>query len=138
MNKPKQVILARTDLGMGAGKMGSQIAHATLKVFFDRASTVRHEDGSGVMTIPMTKEMMDWAEGEFTKIVLEIKSEEQLRKKYQLAIDAGLPASFIIDNGHTVFNGIKTPTTCAIGPADPEAIDAITKDEATGKLKLLK
>lgn len=133
IKKPKQVILVRTDLDMDIGKMGSQIAHAAMKVFFDRSSTTRNEDRSGVMTTPMTAPMMDWHEGEFTKVLLEVTSEKQLRKKHQQALDSGLPTAFIIDNGHTVFDGVKTPTTCAIGPADPDEIDQIT-----GRLPLLR
>lgn len=133
MKKPKQVILVRTDLNMDIGKMFSQVCHATMKVFFDRGTAVRNSDASGVLTIPMTPAMMDWKEGEFTKILLEVTSEEQLFQIHQQALDAGLPAALIIDNGHTVFDGVKTPTTCAIGPADSDAIDAITK-----RLRLLK
>jgi len=126
--KPKQVILVRTDLGMGPGKIGAQAAHASMKVFFDR-SVVQYE----MMHTRMTDAMIAWKEGEFTKIVLEVKSEAELLSYYGKAVHAGLPAALIEDNGHTVFNGVKTMTCAAIGPAEAADIDAITK-----RLRLLK
>lgn len=38
MKDIKQVIVVRTDLNMRKGKMCSQVAHASMKVFFDRMS----------------------------------------------------------------------------------------------------
>ena len=46
---------------------------------------------------------------------------------FEKAKEMGLPCSLIEDNGHTVFNGVKTKTTVAIGPASSDDIDKITK-----------
>lgn len=126
--KPKQVILVRTDLNMGVGKIASQVAHASMKVFFDRKTMDEHR-----MEIPLTDDMLSWVEGEFTKVILAVDSEDQLLVNYVNAQGAGLPCALIQDNGHTVFNGVKTFTTVAIGPANPDQINQIT-----GHLKLLK
>lgn len=128
MTKPKQVILVRTDLNMGAGKIASQVAHASMKVFFDRKTM----DGRR-MEIMLTSDMYDWVDGEFTKVILAVDNEDQLLVNYVNAQNAGLPCALIQDNGHTVFNGVKTFTTAAIGPANPDLINKIT-----GHLKLLK
>ena len=32
----KQIIIMRTDLNMRKGKLATQVAHASMKVFFDR------------------------------------------------------------------------------------------------------
>lgn len=110
-----------------------------MKVFFDRADKREHplsRLGPPLLTsmdIPLTGPMSDWVTGEFTKIVLQVNSEEELLKLHADALTCNLPCSLIQDNGHTVFNGVKTYTTCAIGPAYPEEIDQITKH-----LKLLK
>ena len=136
--KPKQVILVRTDLNMPAGKIASQVAHASMKVFFDQAVIDRpFGDDKPIMVTPMTEDMVTWKEGEFLKIVLAVNSEEQLLSLYAKAVHAGLPASLIQDNGHTVFKGVKTFTTVAIGPADPALIDELTGANSGNKLRLL-
>ena len=52
-----------------------------------------------------------------------------IRKKAQAA---SLPFSFVVDEGKTTFKGKETPTAIAIGPAEAEKIDKLTKN-----LKLL-
>lgn len=127
-NKPKQVIVVRMDVGMGPGKIASQVAHASMGVFFVRGRTFWQ-----FMWMRLTKAMMQWKNGEFTKIVLEAKNEAELLRVYEEAKAAGLPCSLIQDNGHTVFNGVPTYTTVAIGPDYPSKIDPITR-----KLRLMK
>jgi len=140
--KPKQVILVRTDIGMKPGKLASQVAHASMKVFFDREEQNAMQAAQakfglpqtgGSLKIAMTPDMWEWKNGEFTKIILEVHSEEELLVLYAKASGLGIPCALIQDNGHTVFKGVKTYTTAAIGPANPDDIDKIT-----GELKLLK
>lgn len=134
MSKIKQVILVRTDIGMGPGKIASQVAHASMKVFFDK-STVHDFDLSKIPNVDVKHQMMcflstaerDWVLGEFTKIVLEVKNEKELILAFSKAKEMGLLCSLIEDNGHTVFNSVKTKTTVAIGPASSDDIDKITK-----------
>ena len=127
----KQVILVRNDLKMRKGKIAAQVAHASMKVFFDRMRWNSLNSNPNQFLIDMTPEMTDWFEGIFAKICLKVDSEEQLDDFHQKAQDAGLPCALIVDSGRTVF---KRPTkTClAIGPASVDEIDKITKD-----LKLL-
>jgi PTH2 family peptidyl-tRNA hydrolase len=131
--KPKQVIVVNKALGMEPGKLASQVAHASMKIFFDRSAIEMTENDTHKMTTGLSKDMRDWVMGEFTKIVLEAKNEKQMLDIYEKALAAGLPCCLIQDNGHTVFNGVKTYTTVGIGPANPNEINAIT-----GKLRLLK
>lgn len=138
MSNIKQVILVRSDLNMGPGKIASQVAHASMKVFFDKAEAIVLEKALGMggynfLSIPISDDEKDWVEGIFTKIVLEVKNESKLLEAYEKAKAAGLPCSLIQDNGLTVFNGVKTHTTVAIGPARSEDIDKITK-----KFRLMK
>ena len=125
MSEPKQVIVMRSDLNMRKGKMVAQGAHASVKILLDRVvdKTV-NEDGSGTITIACTKDMLDWINGNFTKICLGADSDRILDEFKEKAI--------IVDNGQTEFHGEKTRTCMAIGPADPELINSIT-----GHLKLL-
>jgi PTH2 family peptidyl-tRNA hydrolase len=133
MSEPKQVIVMRSDLNMRKGKMVAQGAHASVKILLDRVvdKTV-NEDGSGTITIACTKDMLDWINGNFTKICLGADSDRILDEFKEKAIAKSIPCAIIVDNGQTEFHGEKTRTCMAIGPADPELINSIT-----GHLKLL-
>jgi len=129
------VIVARADLNMRKGKLGSQIGHAVQKVFFDRMKyeyeRCDNDIYSQVFRTYFTKEMLKWLtwkEGQegFTKIVLGCDSEEELLKIKRLADEAMIPNAIILDNGVTEFHGVKTYTCIALGPDDVEKIDKIT------------
>jgi len=140
-NDAKQVILVRKDLMMPAGKLGAQVAHASIACIL-KMGTWREQiqfvedscipvDGHA-FEINLKAEgpdqaVHDWMTKSFPKITLEVKNEAQLKRYYDEAVAAGLPASWIVDAGRTVFNGVPTPTCVGIGPASREAIDAITK-----------
>lgn len=116
----KQVILYRRDLKMRKGKIAAQCAHASMKVFFDRAFqtksaiTIRPynmydkvdwitEHGQSGMIIPLTPEMATWVYDGFKKVVLSVETEEDLLKALELAQAADIPCSLITDNGATEF-----------------------------------
>lgn len=136
-NDAKQVILIRKDLMMPAGKLGAQVAHASMACILQMGSW--HKDTIGAdspvemnhFSIKLHPEVdaaiHDWMTKSFPKITLEVKNEAQLKRYYDEAVAAGLPASWIVDAGRTVFNGVPTPTCVGIGPASREEIDAITK-----------
>lgn len=127
MLKVKQVIVLRKDLNMRKGKMVAQGAHASMKYMLDNSKF----DGNK-FTFEFNDEWKAWLNGAFTKVALSVNSEQELLELYEKAIANGLPASLIIDNGLTEFNGVKTKTAIAIGPAKAEAID-----EVTGHLSLI-
>ena len=81
MEKIKQVIVLRKDLGMRKGKMVAQGAHASMKVFFDLMS----RDVGGQYTLRLHEVMVKWVEGLFTKVVLGVDSEEDLLNLYNKA-----------------------------------------------------
>lgn len=145
----KQVILFRKDLNMRKGKIAAQVAHASMKVFFDRkepGGTYLQEHPQGglheasfedYLLIPLTPDMREWVFGIFAKIVCSVESEEDLLLAYKLAQEAGLPCALIQDMGATEFHGVPTYTTVAIGPARSELIDPITgKDVGAVKTTL--
>lgn len=123
----KQVIVIRKDLNMRKGKMCAQAAHASMKVFFDRAFSKKF-----LMQISLTPEMLKWINDKFTKIVVGVNSEFELLETYNQAVKTGIVCSLIQDCGLTEFNGIPTYTAVAIGPDYSEKIDLIT-----GHLSLL-
>jgi len=121
----KQIIIVRKDLNMRKGKIASQVAHASMAVFFDRIkSTTKNTIEIG----EVSPDMMEWATGSFAKIVVGVNSLEELLEAYKRARQADLPTSLIVDSGATEFHGKDTPTAVAVGPAKSSQIDKITKD----------
>lgn len=114
----KQAIIVRIDLGMNKGKIAAQVAHASLSAYL-KAS---HID---------KKSAEKWINEGMKKIVLKVKTEEELLHYFQLAEDVHLPVSLIHDAGLTQIK--KGSSTCfGIGPAGANEIDKIV-----GELKLL-
>lgn len=141
----KQAILIRKDLNMRKGKMISQGAHASMKVFFDKidkedaiammedsisSDGVENACGNAVIQF-LTPVMLDWMVNKFTKITLGVESEDELLRLYNRAVDLSIPASIIKDEGLTEFKE-PTYTAVAIGPDSVSKIDSIT-----GNLQLL-
>ena len=147
--KAKQVIVVRTDIfskkdsnGKMAldpsltGKIGIQMSHASKAVILNQLREGKWvlQGGSYFTAGQWTgyDPVYEWCQGAFTGIALKCKSEAKLKSIHQQALDAGLPCSYIVDSGLTVFDGVPTATCMAIGPADSDEIDKIT-----GKLRLL-
>ncbi|MND59070.1 peptidyl-tRNA hydrolase [compost metagenome] len=131
-NDAKQVILIRKDLAMPAGKLAAQVAHASMACLLNMGKWEEDEWGYqrfGITLLDDEKDQAvhDWMTKSFPKITLEVKNENQLKRYYDEAVAAGLPTSWIVDAGRTIFNGVPTPTCVGIGPASREQIDAITK-----------
>lgn len=76
--------------------------------------------------------MEEWFANSFAKVCVQVDSEAELEAIYYKALDLGIPASLVVDQGRTEFNGVATKTVVAIGPDYNEKID-----ELTGGLKLL-
>lgn len=129
-NEPKQVLVWRNDLKnvngqkVRSGKMGAQLAHASMGALLNLSGPVYE----GEIKINVENiAVREWLEGRFTKVVVQVNSEQELLDIYQLAIRNGLNAKLITDAGLTEFGGVPTHTCMAIGPDYPEKIDPITK-----------
>lgn len=107
----KQVILMRTDLKMGKGKMVAQGAHASLQAVFESNK----------------KLVSNWKSKGMKKITLKVESLEQLQDIIEQAYEMDLVAITIQDAGHTQVQS-ETTTCGAIGPAPEEKIDRICKN----------
>jgi len=107
----KQAIVARADLGMGAGKLAAQVAHASLQAYEAAPAATRRE----------------WQGGGQKKIVLRADSETQLFDLAERAEVEGLAHALVRDAGHTQLEP-GTTTALAVGPAGEEAVDAVTGD----------
>ncbi len=139
----KQVILYRRDLKMRKGKIAAQCAHASLAVLLRRRrpGAVALVDGvplppERTLVIPMDDAIAAWVTARFTKVVLSVEDEAALVEAHRLAEAASVPCALIRDAGRTEFAGVPTLTTCAIGPAPIEVIDAITGPEGAVATKL--
>jgi len=111
----KQVILVRQDLGLEAGKLAAQVAHASLQ-----------------SALKTNKKLMDsWMRDGGKKVVLKVADEKELVEYKKLADREKLNNSLIKDAGHTVLKP-GTTTCLGIGPDKEEKVDKVT-----GKLRML-
>lgn len=133
----KQYIIVRTDLNISAGKLASQAAHASMKIFFDKIiqkEKMPWKNGTQdeyKISMFILEEELQWIEGRFTKITKKVKNENQLLKVYNQAIEAGLNASLIKDAGLYGLEG-ENYTCVAIGPNYVDKCEPVV-----GKLQLL-
>ena len=117
MGNIKQVIVVRTDLEMGKGKIAAQVGHACVL-------------GSEHVRKSHPEWYDEWSNGQ-EKVVLKVSSIKELQEVKRHAIDLNLPWSEVTDAGHTQI-APGTTTCISIGPAPENLIDKIT-----GDLKLL-
>ncbi len=114
----KQALVVRQNIKMGKGKLAAQVAHASLSAAEEAMK--RHEVW-----------YEEWKEEGQKKVVLKVRSEEELRELFKAARSARLPTALIEDRGLTQLDP-GTVTCLGIGPGPDGEIDALT-----GKLKLL-
>ena len=113
----KQVIVVRTDLDMGKGKIAAQVGHACVL----GAEHVRKSNPEW---------FTEWWSGQ-EKVVVKVSSLKELEEIKHGAIELGLPWSEVTDAGHTQI-APGTTTCISLGPAPENLIDKIT-----GELSLL-
>jgi PTH2 family peptidyl-tRNA hydrolase len=124
------VIVIRKDLKMRTGKACSQASHASMAFITKNFSISQTIDSQGdpcfFACLAFTEEINHWLRNSFRKICVYVNSEEELEAVHQKALDSGLISHMIVDNGATEFNGVKTKTCCAIGPASDHKFKNIT------------
>ncbi len=127
----KQVIIMRKFPGMPRGKEIAQGSHASMSFLVRRM--VDKFDNSTEHFIRDIDEQdfsnaeIEWLTGKFTKVTLQVSTDEELVKVYEDAKAAGLEAHIVKDLGATVFHGVPTNTAVAIGPDYADRIDPVTK-----------
>jgi len=114
----KQVIIVRSDLKIGKGKLSAHVAHASL-------------DGYKRAEVYDERAVREWEESGQKKVVVKAKDERELIEIYEMAKQAGIPCALIHDAGLTQI-APGTLTALAIGPADEAEVNKLT-----GHLKLL-
>ncbi|KAF2360413.1 Peptidyl-tRNA hydrolase PTH2 [Trinorchestia longiramus] len=114
----KLVLVVRTDLKMGKGKMAAQCCHATLKAFKQSAAK-------------NPAVLKEWERCGQPKVVVKVDNERSFLEVADQARSAGLIVSLIQDAGRTqVAPGSRT--VLGVGPGCSEHIDKVT-----GHLKLM-
>ncbi len=133
MSETKQIIVMRKDLKMRRGKEIAQGSHASMAFMTRKLESVNLGAVlNGVYhKLLLSLAEMKWLSESFTKVCLQVDSEEALMDIYDKAKAAKLVVHLVTDAGLTEFNGVPTKTCLAIGPDYAEKIDPIT-----GHLKL--
>ncbi len=106
----KLVLLVRTDLGMGRGKIAAQVAHAAVLA---------------VLATQASADCAAWLAQGQPKVVLRVGGEQELSQIAAGALAAGLHVEVVQDAGRTQVPP-GTPTCCAIGPAPGARVDQLT------------
>lgn len=128
----RQLIIARKDLNMSAGKLAAQVSHASMAFLTaplrdtkdDKNKIKRIENGDYVFEIKMDAETYNnWICGIFTKTICEARNRNQLLKAKKMAEEIGMKEGkdfFLInDNCMTELepeeideNGVGRTLTC--------------------------
>lgn len=122
----KQLIIARKDLNMSAGKLAAQVSHASMAFI-----SYKIKNGDSITTenrykidFYLDKDVYEnWFNGSFTKVICEAKNRNRLMKVVEVAEELGLKEGvdfFLIkDNCYTELtpeevdeNGIGRTLTC--------------------------
>ena len=106
----KQVIIVRDDLIMKIGEMCAQVAHASMKVFFDRMQRNKKIDLPYInYQINATKEMQIWIDNKFTKIVVGCENLNALNQIHEHLHDIEITNNIYIP--HVIIKNPKNKET---------------------------
>jgi PTH2 family peptidyl-tRNA hydrolase len=108
----KQVIIVRRDVNMGTGKIAAQVAHAAVM-------------GAEKVKASRREWFNSWFAAGQAKVVVKVKSIEELMDVRMRAEELNLPVVQVHDSGLTQIPS-GTITCVGIGPAPSELIDKVT------------
>ncbi|OWR53720.1 peptidyl-tRNA hydrolase 2 [Danaus plexippus plexippus] len=114
----KLVLVVRTDLGMGKGKMAAQCCHAAVGAF----EKAIKKDPEG---------LKHWQKTGQAKVAVKTDSVDEIKQILDNAKKLGIITSLIRDAGRTQI-APNSITVLGVGPAPKDVIDKVT-----GHLKLL-
>lgn len=111
----KQVMIVRTDLKMGKGKIAAQCCHGAIGAYKKSPSD----------------KIKKWENEAYAKVVLKVKTLEEITDLKKKADEKGIVNYLVVDAGRTQIP-TSSVTVLALGPDEDEILD-----EVTGDLKLL-
>ena len=111
----KQIMVVRTDLKMKKGKIAAQCCHGAIGAYKKSPSD----------------KIKKWENEAYGKVVLKVKTLEELNEIKKLADKKGVVNYMVVDAGKTQIPA-SSVTVLALGPDEDEILD-----EITGDLKLL-
>jgi peptidyl-tRNA hydrolase, PTH2 family len=114
----KQVLIVNMDTPMSIGRLFAQVAHASIQVFLNRGKW----SDNNFQIDNVSESMKYWMKESFTKVICKAWGKDELQSLYDKAIEKGIPASIIEDDGFI--------TAVGIGPDDSKNINPITRDLA--------
>ena len=125
----KQVIVVRKDLNMRKGKIGAQVAHASMGALLKAFSRTKMPMGGLHLRAHLFEDSAAyaWLEGPFTKICVYVNTEQELLDLVRKAEYKNILHCLITDSGKTEFNGVPTITCAAFGPEWVDTLDELTK-----------
>jgi PTH2 family peptidyl-tRNA hydrolase len=132
MATTKQVVIFRRDLNVRKGKVGAQVAHASLGAIKSMMRATAMLDRSVYsLEVEHGTALDEWWNEAETTITL---GTDEASKDHQLdlidlqnvAAGRGLTTYLVIDNGTTEFGGVRTMTCLAIGPGYVEQFTGLT------------
>lgn len=89
----KQLIIARKDLNMSAGKLAAQVSHASMAFFsykIKNSGSITTENRYKIDFYLDADIYENWFNGSFTKVICEAKNRNQLMKVVKAAKELGL------------------------------------------------
>ncbi len=138
----KQIIIARKDLNLSAGKLAAQVSHGSMaflieKIKKDWSLWKCREDSKMYYTKALTFDkgtFEQWINSDYTKCVLQAKNKNQLLKAKTMSEEMGMIEGkdffLIFDLCRTEIEPEedgKTLTVIGFRPMDSEVIDKISK-----------
>lgn len=132
-DQAKQIIAIRKDLKMTKGKMVAQGSHSTIgaiikifnddKTLFEQPPTIIDGKYTLQKEIDKNSDLDVWFHNGFLKTFIYVNNESELLELENAAKELNITNSLITDMGLTMFHGIPTKTTLALGPFDSKVLD---------------
>jgi len=122
-SRVKMVLVVRTDLKMGVGKIAAQCGHAAVGLYQDLAHS----------KVPRERQLLrQWEESASPKIAVKVPSYEEMMKLESKASEPplNLPTHVVLDAGRTQVAPGSATVLAILGPTNEV-------DQVTGHLKLL-
>ena len=134
----KQLLIARKDLNMSAGKLAAQVSHASMAFLTTemKKNILKTDNDMCASIMVFKKELYDeWINGSFTKVVCQAKNKNQIMKAVTIARELGLVEGqdyFLIrDNCLTELEPEdedgRTLTCIGFVPMDSSIVEQISK-----------